>query len=104
MVQVALISIHAGNQLLASQMAMVSTFLPAFLLSGFIFAIENMPTVLQYLTLIVPARYYVALSRAIFLKGISPLLLWTQVGALLAILLILMGMTLDKSRKLGLLP
>ena len=104
MVQGALISIHAGNQLLASQMAMVSTFLPAFLLSGFIFAIENMPTVLQYLTLIVPARYYVTLSRAIFLKGISPLLLWTQVGALLAMLLILVGMTLAKSRKLGLLP
>jgi ABC-2 type transport system permease protein len=103
-VQGALISINAGNQLLASQMAMVSTFLPAFLLSGFIFAIENMPTVLQYLTLIVPARYYVALSRAIFLKGISPLLLWTQAAALLAMLLILVWAMLARSRKLGLLP
>jgi ABC-2 type transport system permease protein len=104
MVQGALISINAGNQLLASQMAMVSTFLPAFLLSGFIFAIENMPAVLQYLTLIVPARYYVALSRAIFLKGISPLLLWTQAAALLAMLLILVWAMLARSRKLGLLP
>jgi ABC-2 type transport system permease protein len=85
-------------------MAMVSTFLPAFLLSGFIFAIENMPAVLQYLTLIVPARYYVALSRAIFLKGISPLLLWTQAAALLAMLLILVWAMLARSRKLGLLP
>lgn len=104
MLQGALISINAGNQLLASQMAMVSTFLPAFLLSGFIFAIENMPVVLQYLTLIVPARYYIALSRAIFLKGISPLLLWTQAVALLLIALVFLQLTLAKSRKLGLLP
>ncbi|HRD49484.1 MAG: ABC transporter permease [Candidatus Competibacter sp.] len=104
MLQGALISISAGNQLLASQMALLSTFLPAFLLSGFIFAIENMPTVLQYLTLAVPARYYVALSRAIFLKGVTPLLLWTQVAALLVILLVLLRLTLVRSKKLGLLP
>jgi len=100
----ALISINAGSQLLASQMAMVSTFLPSFLLSGFIFAIENMPMVLQYLTLIVPARYYIALSRAIFLKGITPLLLWTQIVALLLIALVFARVTLARSRKLGLLP
>jgi ABC-2 type transport system permease protein len=63
-----------------------------------------MPTVLHYLTLVVPARYYVALSRAIFLKGITPLLLWTQVAALLMILLVLLRLTLVRSRKLGLLP
>jgi ABC-2 type transport system permease protein len=85
-------------------MAMVSTFMPAFLLSGFIFAIENMPVALQYLTLIVPARYYIALSRAIFLKGITPLLLWTQIVALLVIALVLARVTLARSRKLGLLP
>ena len=48
--------------------------------------------------------YYVALSRAIFLKGITPLLLWGQVAALLAILLVLLRLTLVRSRKLGLLP
>ena len=90
--------------MLASQISLVSTFLPAFLLSGFIFAIENMPTVLQYLTLAVPARYYVMLSRAIFIKGITPLLLWTQIAALLVILLVLAQLTLVRSRKLGLLP
>ena len=104
MLQGTLISINAGNQLLASQMAMVSTFLPAFLLSGFIFAIENMPTALQYLTLIVPARYYVALARAIFLKGITPLLLWSQIAALALIALALLRLTLVRSKKLGLLP
>jgi ABC-2 type transport system permease protein len=102
MLQGALISIAAGNQLLASQMSLVSTFLPAFLLSGFIFAIENMPAVLQYLTLIVPARYFVALSKAIFLKGVGPLLLWTEVAALALVLLALAAVTRRRAAKLGL--
>ncbi len=102
MLQGTLISILAGNQLLASQVAIVSTFLPAFLLSGFIFAIDNMPVALRYLTLAVPARYYVTLSKAIFLQGITPLLLWTEVVALLAILLLLLGITLAQARRLGL--
>jgi ABC-2 type transport system permease protein len=104
MLQGALLSSLAGNQLLASQMALVSTFLPAFLLSGFIFAIDNMPAVLRYLTLIVPARYYVSLARVIFLKGITPLTLWTEAAALLVILLVLLRLTLAQVKKLGLLP
>jgi len=104
MLQGALISIVAGNQLLASQIALVSTFLPAFLLSGFIFAIQNMPVALQYLTMIVPARYYVVLSKAIFLKGVGPLLLWTEVVALALMVLILAGAARHRAAKLGLLP
>lgn len=103
MLQGALISIAAGNQMLASQMSMVSTFLPAFLLSGFVFAIENMPVVLQYITYIVPARYYVSLSKLIFLKGVSPLILWTEVLALSIILLLLARITFIRVKKLGLL-
>jgi len=103
MLQGALISIGAGNQLLASQISMVSTFLPAFLLSGFVFAIENMPIALQYITLAVPARYYVTLSKAIFLKGVSPFLLWTQVVALAVILVLLAVITYRRAKKLGLL-
>jgi ABC-2 type transport system permease protein len=103
MLQGALISIAAGNQLLASQMSMVSTFLPSFLLSGFVFAIENMPTVLQYVTLIVPARYYVAMSKLIFLKGVSPFLHWTEILALSVILLLLARITFMRAKKLGLL-
>lgn len=102
MLQGALISMAAGNQLLASQMALVSTFLPAFLLSGFIFAIENMPKLVSYLTFLIPARYHVALAKAIFIKGISPLLLWGQILALLLMLLILTGVALVKAKKLGL--
>ena len=104
MLQGALISMIAGNQMLASQMSLISTFLPAFLLSGFIFAIDNMPTALQYLTYIVPARYYVSLSRLIFLKGVSPLLVWTEVVALLIMVLLLIRVTFMRSQRLGLLP
>lgn len=103
MLQGALISIAAGNQMLASQMAMVSTFLPSFLLSGFVFAIENMPLALQYLTYVVPARYYVELSRIIFLKGIGPLLLWTQTAALLLIMFALGTLVFRRAATLGLL-
>jgi ABC-2 type transport system permease protein len=103
MLQGALLSIIAGGQMLAAQMSLVSTFLPAFLLSGFIFAIENMPQVLQYLTVIVPARYYVALSKLIFLKGISPLVVWIEVVSLCVILMVLLRLVTLKARKLGLL-
>ena len=102
MLQGAMISIVAGGQMLAAQMSLVSTFLPAFLLSGFIFAIENMPQALQYLSLIVPARYYVALSKLIFLKGVSPLLLWSEVLALMVIMLLLIRVVTLRARKLGL--
>jgi ABC-2 type transport system permease protein len=55
--------------LAASQAALIITFLPAFLLSGFLFSIDQMPIVLQWITYIFPARYYVALLKKIFLKG-----------------------------------
>jgi ABC-2 type transport system permease protein len=63
------ISVVAKNQLAASQIALIITFLPAFLLSGFLFAIEQMPKVLQWITYAFPARYYVSLLKKIFLKG-----------------------------------
>ncbi|MBI5814083.1 MAG: ABC transporter permease [Nitrospinae bacterium] len=65
----ALISIIARSQLPASQFSLVATFLPAFLLSGFIISIANMPLVLQYITNVIPARYFVAILKGIFLKG-----------------------------------
>ncbi|MGC2519557.1 MAG: ABC transporter permease [Burkholderiales bacterium] len=102
MTQGVLISLIAGNQILASQMVQVTTFLPSFMLSGIIYAIANMPQAIQYLSLIVPARYYVALSKAIFLKGIGPLVLWGEVLALFAVLTVLGVLLARKSRELGL--
>jgi ABC-2 type transport system permease protein len=66
-----LISIITKSQLLASQVAMVSTFLPSFLLSGFMFAISNMPKPIQVITYIVPAKYFVSLLKGIYLKGVG---------------------------------
>ncbi len=67
-----LISIAAKSQLVSSQISMVVTFLPAFLLSGFLFSISNMPKPLQMITTILPARHFVSVIKGIFLKG-SPL-------------------------------
>ena len=72
------ISVIAKNQLAASQVALLTTFLPAFLLSGFLYAIEQMPTVLQWITRILPARYYVSTLKKIFLKGTPTTLLYAD--------------------------
>ena len=66
-----LLSAFARNQLLAFLMGVLSSFLPGFLLSGFVFSIENMPSVIQLLTHIVPARYYIRILQGIFLKGVG---------------------------------
>jgi ABC-2 type transport system permease protein len=63
------ISCGARTQAQAYQMAMLSTFLPGFLLSGFVFAIDTMPKVLQIISLVIPARYFVSTLKALFLKG-----------------------------------
>ncbi|MEW6720065.1 MAG: ABC transporter permease [Thermodesulfobacteriota bacterium] len=66
-----LFSIVARSQLLATQLAMMITFLPSFLLSGFVFAIGNMPRPIQAATHVVSARYLVTLLRGIYLKGVG---------------------------------
>ena len=81
-----IISIVARSQLLANQLAMLLTFLPSFLLSGFLFAIRNMPKPLQWVTYLVPARYFMTLLRAIYLKGIG-----LEILAAEALLLVLFG-------------
>jgi len=65
------VSVLSKNQLLANQLAMVVTFVPSLLLSGFVFAIANMPKPLQLITYLIPARYFVSLLRGIYLKGIG---------------------------------
>jgi ABC-2 type transport system permease protein len=65
------ISARTKSQLLATQVAMIATFLPAFLLSGFMFAISVMPAALRAVTFLVPARYFLVVTRGIFLKGVG---------------------------------
>ena len=74
-----LISIGARNQLTASQIAMLTSFLPSFLLSGFVFTISNMPAVLQGFTYLVSARYFVSVLKGVFLKAVGFHVLETEV-------------------------
>ncbi|MGA3025066.1 MAG: ABC transporter permease [Bryobacteraceae bacterium] len=64
-----MISTLARSQLVAYQIGILTSFLPAFLLSGFIYSIENMPVVIQAVTYVVPARYFVTILKGVFLKG-----------------------------------
>ncbi len=64
-----LISSWVKNQLVASQLTMLVTFMPAFMLSGFLFDLRSMPAVVRWITYALPARYYVALLQSVFLAG-----------------------------------
>ena len=77
-----LLSAIAGTQLLAYQLGMMTSFLPAFLLSGFIYSIENMPVPIQMFTFLVPARYFITLLKGIFLKGVGLEVLGIEVAFL----------------------
>jgi ABC-2 type transport system permease protein len=83
------ISVIAKSQLAASQIALLVTFLPAFLLSGFLYSIEQMPLVLQWITRILPARYYVSVLKKIFLKGTPTALLYADLLPLAGFTLVL---------------
>jgi ABC-2 type transport system permease protein len=84
------LSIKLKSQVLANQLAIIAGFLPTLLLSGFVFAIENMPLPLQFLTYIVPARYFIAILRGIYLKGIGLEILWLNALFLAIYALIMM--------------
>lgn len=94
-----LISTLAKNQFVAAQVAVIVTFLPAFILSGFIFDINSMPAVVQFLTHIVAARYYVAILQTLFLAGdVWPVVL-SNSAALAGMALLFFGIARRKSRK-----
>jgi ABC-2 type transport system permease protein len=70
------ISASNRNQLAAYQLSTLTSFLPAFLLSGFIYSISSMPVVIQFVALFVPARYFIEIIKGVFLKGVGLELLW----------------------------
>ncbi|HNX94030.1 MAG TPA: ABC transporter permease [Holophaga sp.] len=94
-----LISTLAKRQLLASQMAFTITFLPAFLLSGFMFDIGNMPRALQVFTYLVPARYYIAILRGLYLKGTGLAALWPECLSLVLFSVATLGLAIATFRK-----
>jgi ABC-2 type transport system permease protein len=94
-----LISIVAKNQFVAGQISIIVTFLPAFILSGFIFQISSMPEAIQWITHIIPARYYVAIVQTLFLAGnIWPIVLANS-AALLLMFIIILGLVRRKAHK-----
>ena len=94
-----LISVIARTQLQASQISVISAFLPSFLLSGFIYPIENMPLALQILTFIVPARYFVEILKGLFLQGVGLSVLWPQFLALVIYALLILSLAVRKFSK-----
>ncbi|MFH0858716.1 MAG: ABC transporter permease, partial [Candidatus Omnitrophota bacterium] len=72
------ISVIARTQLMASQLASLTTLIPTMLLSGFIYPIFNMPKFIQAITYLIPARYYIVVLRESFLKGSGIETLWDE--------------------------
>ncbi len=94
------LSVATRSQLLSSQVAMIVTYLPALLLSGFMFAIANMPQVLQVISHIFPARYFVKLLKGIYLKGLGLDFLALEAGLLIlfAVLILIAANVAFKKR------
>lgn len=94
-----LISSVARNQFVAGQIAIVVTFLPAFILSGFVFDIRSMPAAVQALTRILPARYFVSILQTVFLAGDVWSVIVPDAAALVAMAALLLGIMLWRSHK-----
>jgi ABC-2 type transport system permease protein len=72
------ISAVTKSQMLATQIALLATYIPSLLLSGLIFDLASMPVVLRVISAIVPARYFIVVLRGLFLKGVGVQVLWLQ--------------------------
>lgn len=93
-----LISAATRVQVLSVQVAMVITYLPSFILSGFIFPIKNMPLLLQGITYLIPAKYLIVIIKGIALKGVGAVMLWTQIVFLLAFTILVLFVCSKKLR------
>ena len=93
------ISAALKSQVLATQVSLVVTYLPALILSGFMFPIEGMPLILRIVTHIIPARYYITVTKGIFLKGIGVSILWPQALALVIFATVGLGLGLFAFKK-----
>ncbi|MFA5090072.1 MAG: ABC transporter permease [Candidatus Omnitrophota bacterium] len=93
------ISVVARTQLMASQLASLTTLIPTLLLSGFIYPIFNMPKVVQAFTYIIPARYYIVILRELFLKGGGISSMWDEAVFLLLFAFVMLGLAIRRFRK-----
>ena len=93
------ISAVLRSQLLATQVAMIATFLPSLLLSGLMFDINMMPPVLRGISALVPARYFITVMRGIFLKDVGVPVLWGQGLAMVLYAVVGLGLAVRAFRK-----
>ena len=96
------ISVATKSQLVANQLAVMITYLPSLLLSDFVFPLENMPKVLQAVTRIIPATYYIDILNGLYLRGLGIDYLWQSFAVLALMLVVLAGANVVKLRKEGL--
>jgi len=94
-----LISTVAKSQFVAGQIAIITTFMPAFLLSGFIFDIGSMPSVVQGITHLIAARYYVAILQTVFLAGNEWSVILPNAAGLAVLATVFLGLTRRNARK-----
>jgi ABC-2 type transport system permease protein len=94
-----LISSVAGTQQVAFQLALLTSFLPTFMLSGFIFPITSMPVFLQLITRVVPARYFLVALRGIVLKGVGPEVFSSDLIALGIFAIVILGLASLRLRR-----
>ncbi len=94
-----LISVVARTQLMASQLASLTTMIPTLLLSGFIYPIFNMPKFVQAVTYLIPARYYIVVLRESFLKGGGINSMWDEALFLLLFAFVMFGIAIRKFKK-----
>jgi len=93
------ISTVAKNQLMASQMAILTSFLPTFLLSGFTYEIFNMPEWVQGITYLIPARYFIKILRGIYLKDVGMVELWPEAICLVVFSILMSRLAIHKFKK-----
>jgi ABC-2 type transport system permease protein len=94
-----LISVVSKNQFVAGQTAIIATFLPAFILSGFLFDISSMPAPIQFITHVISARYFISILQTLFLAGNVWSVILPNTAALLVIAMLFLGLSRKKSRK-----
>ena len=94
-----LISTLTRNQFNAAMVALNAAFLPAIMLSGFIFEIDSMPVFIQVVTYFIPARYFVSSLQTLFLAGDIYLVLLTDFLLLIASAILFIGLTALKTRR-----
>ena len=97
-----LISVVTKSQLVANQLAILLTYLPSLLLSDFVFPVVNMPAILQKVTRIVPATYFIDILNGLYLRNLGLSRLWSSYSVLLAMLALLCLLNLMVLKKEGL--